>query len=503
MSEAGKSTADGEATGAPWTSRSAFESRYVAAPAKRGKRLVTWVTGVGFLGDALAIFGGLLLAFWIRFETPMRFLGHTSSEMPLQSYNGHFVFLTITLLLLLFHFDLYSPVHTHRLRKVNAIILTSCSAFFLLNLGMSFQLNTQPIVSRLYLFGSFVSTLLSLVTWRWILDRALTLPPIAAVLQRRILLVGWSEQSAKLVENVVNDPKHPYQIVGCVPSAHGMYEIDPPEALEKVGEYGDLKEVLNRHAIDIVIVADLNPTRGELLEMVSLCEKESVHLQIIPSCFQILLSGLHLETTSGVPVLGIFRLPLDSPWNQLLKRTLDIVGGLFGLLVSSPLIAIFGALVYLESPGPIFYRQRRSGLNNRTFFIVKIRSMRVDAESNGAVGWSTREDPRRLRIGSFMRRWNLDELPQFWNVLKGEMSLVGPRPERPELIANFKDYIPHYNARHGIKPGITGWAQVNGLRGDTDLVERIKCDLYYMENWNILLELQILLMTLFRQKNAY
>jgi exopolysaccharide biosynthesis polyprenyl glycosylphosphotransferase len=502
MSEARKSTVDGEAAGAPWATRGTFESRYSGVPAKRGKRLVTWVTGVGFLGDTLAIYGGLLLAFWIRFDTPMRFLGHTPSVMPLQSYNGHFVFLTITLLLLLFHFDLYSPVHTHRLRKVNAIILTSCTAFFLLNVGISFQLNTQPIVSRLFLFGSFVSALLTLVTWRWVLDRALTLPPIAAVLQRRILLVGWSEQSAKLVENVVNDPKHPYQIVGCVPSAHGIYEIDPPEALEKVGMYEELKDLFREHAIDIVIVADLNPTRGELLELVSLCEKEGVHLQIIPSCFQILLSGLHLETTSGVPVLGIFRLPLDSPWNQLLKRTLDILGALIGLVISAPLIAIFGTLVYLESPGPIFYRQKRVGLNNKSFYIVKIRSMRLDADRSDRPGWTTRNDPRRLKVGKIMRPYNIDEVPQFWNVLKGEMSLVGPRPEDADLIENFKEQIPHYNARHGIKPGMTGWAQVNGLRGDTDLVERIKCDLYYMENWNILLELQILLMTLFRQKNA-
>lgn len=502
MSEARKSTVDGEAAGAPWAARGTFEARHAGVPAKRGKRLVTWVTGVGFLGDALAIYGGLLIAFWLRFETPMRFLGHTPSVMPLQSYNGHFVFLTITLLLLLFHFDLYSPVHTHRLRKVNAIILTSCAAFFLLNEGISFQLNTQPIVSRLYLFGSFVSTLLTLVTWRWMLDRALTLPPIAAVLQRRILLVGWSEQSAKLVENVVNDPKHPYQIVGCVPSAHGIYEIDPPEALEKVGGYEELKDLFREHAIDIAIVADLNPTRGELLELVSLCEKEGVHLQIIPSCFQILLSGLHLETTSGVPVLGIFRLPLDSPWNQLLKRTLDILGALIGLVISAPLIAIFGTLVYLESPGPIFYRQRRVGLNNKSFYIVKIRSMRLDADRSDRPGWTTRNDPRRLKVGKIMRPYNIDEVPQFWNVLKGEMSLVGPRPEDADLIESFKEQIPHYNARHGIKPGMTGWAQVNGLRGDTDLVERIKCDLYYMENWNILLELQILLMTLFRQKNA-
>ena len=227
-----------------------------------------------------------------------------------------------------------------------------------------------------------------------------------------------------------------------------------------------------------------------------------VHLQVIPTCFQVLLSGLHLETTSGVPVLGISRLPLDSPFNHMLKRLLDIVGSIIGLILSAPLIAVCRVLVYLESPGPIFYRQRRLGLNGKLFQIVKIRSMRLDAERDGKVGWSTKVDDRRLKIGAWMRRLNIDEVPQFWNVLRGDMSLVGPRPERPELIVNFKEVIPHYNARHGIKPGITGWAQVNGFRGDTDLTERIKYDLYYMENWTVLLEFQILLMTFFKRQGA-
>jgi lipopolysaccharide/colanic/teichoic acid biosynthesis glycosyltransferase len=178
----------------------------------------------------------------------------------------------------------------------------------------------------------------------------------------------------------------------------------------------------------------------------------------------------------------------------------DILGGLFGLLLSAPLIALFGYLVHRESPGPILYRQRRQG-DRGCFEILKIRSMKLDAEKDG-VGWSRKVDDRRLKIGAFMRKWNIDELPQFWNVVKGDMSLVGPRPERPELIANFKEEIPHYNARHNVKPGLTGWAQVNGFRGDTDLTQRIRCDLFYLENWSLLLDLQILLMTLGGNRNA-
>ena len=255
--------------------------------------------------------------------------------------------------------------------------------------------------------------------------------------------------------------------------------------------------------VDLVMVASVDPTEGGLFDLVNRCEKEMVHLQIVPSGFQVFLSGLHVETTGGVPVLGISRLPLDSFWNQLLKRSIDLLGATVGLILSAPLIAGFGLLVYLESPGPIFYRQKRLGRGGEPFDIIKIRTMHVDAEAAGNIGWSRKEDSRRLRIGSFLRACNLDETPQFWNVLKGEMSLVGPRPERPELIQTFKEEIPHYNARHSSKPGITGWAQVNGFRGDTDLVERIKCDLYYIENWNLLMDFQILLMTFFRRSNAY
>jgi exopolysaccharide biosynthesis polyprenyl glycosylphosphotransferase len=251
----------------------------------------------------------------------------------------------------------------------------------------------------------------------------------------------------------------------------------------------------------MVIVADL--PREQMIDLANLCERELIEFKMAPSVFRIFVSGLSLETIAGMPVLGISELPLDNTVNVLAKRCMDIIGALIGLTISAPLIAIFGALVWLESPGPIFYRQRRWGMNGAPFRIIKLRSMKLDAEKDKGAQWCTADDPRRLRIGAFMRKWNIDEVPQFWNVLKGEMSLVGPRPERPELIASFKHNIPHYNARHHAKPGMTGWAQIKGLRGDTDLAERIKCDLWYLENWSLMLDLQIMLLTFFKRDNAY
>ena len=187
----------------------------------------------------------------------------------------------------------------------------------------------------------------------------------------------------------------------------------------------------------------------------------------------------------------------------MLKRAVDIVGSIIGLILSAPIMAVFGALVYLESPGPIFYRQPRVRRGGVQFGMFKIRSMKLGADKSDNLQQSTpKDDPRLLRVGAFMRRWNIDETPQFWNVLKGEMSLVGPRPERLYHSEKLSGEIPHYSARYWSKPGMTGWAAVNGLRGESDLVERIRCDLYYLENWNLWLDFQIMFLTFLRRKNA-
>ena len=269
-----------------------------------------------------------------------------------------------------------------------------------------------------------------------------------------------------------------------------------------LGDFSSIERILKDQEVDMLIVNDLSAPRLEIIALANLCEKEMIDFRVVPSFFQILISGLHLETLNGVPVLAVDALPLDRPINILVKRLLDIAGALVGLILFGPVIAVFSVLVYLESPANPFYSQRRTGRKGIPFDIYKIRSMHPDAESDGKPGWTMENDPRCLRIGAFMRRWNIDELPQFWNVLKGQMSLVGPRPERPEFIETLKDEIPHYNARHSIKPGITGLAQIRGLRGDTDLTERINSDLYYLENWNLILDLHIMMLTFLRRKNA-
>jgi exopolysaccharide biosynthesis polyprenyl glycosylphosphotransferase len=269
-----------------------------------------------------------------------------------------------------------------------------------------------------------------------------------------------------------------------------------------LGAKDDLSSILHHHQIDVALLAGTDIAGGDMVDLAKVCQTEMVEFKVIPSCFPALASGMHVEWISGIPILGTDRLRINRLHVRIEKRMLDIIGAIVGLLLLGPIIGLFALLVHLESPGQVFYRQRRLGRKGQPFEMIKIRSMRLDAEKNGQAGWTVRNDPRRLKVGAFMRRWNIDELPQFWNVLKGEMSLVGPRPERPEFISNLKHEIMHYNLRHSVKPGLTGWAQVNGLRGNTDLSERIRFDLFYIDNWSVLLDVQTMFMTLFKHKNA-
>jgi exopolysaccharide biosynthesis polyprenyl glycosylphosphotransferase len=313
-------------------------------------------------------------------------------------------------------------------------------------------------------------------------------------------LIGWNKEASQMVNAIREDRNHPYEIVGVITTKP---DIDGESfGCPTLGPLSEGEPIMRREHVDIAIIADFDLSTEELLKTSDLCERLYVQFKIMPSFFRIFVSSLRMQTISGVPVLGVESLAITSALNSALKRTVDIIGAIVGLLLTGPMMLILAWIIKRESPGPVIYKQVRTGRYGRPFTIYKLRSMRLDAETSGAQ-WAVSGDPRRLKIGAFMRETNLDELPQFWNVLIGDMSLVGPRPERPELIKKFEMEIPHYNPRHEVRPGITGWAQVNGLRGNTSLVDRIKYDLYYIENWSAWFDFQILLLTFRRNKNAY
>lgn len=453
--------------------------------------------------DFFAVTFALVLAQWIRFGTPLSQVGiATDDVMRLSQYSGHILLGSVLMSMTLTNFRFYSRENLLSYTNTLRLVFKSSAVWLLVYVTLTLMLKFDPPISRLFCALGFVCILTVLPIWRGLLWRFLGREKNSSSLRQRALVMGWSEDFAKAVETFSHADDRPFEIVGVVIPPDGELKASVPENMPVMGSYDTLEALLQLKVCHTVIVADDALKSGSLMRVASLCEKEMVEFKIIPTCFQVLISGLHLESVGGIPILGISRLPLDSTLNQILKRSVDILGGLVGCLLAAPFIAVFGVLIYKESPGSIFYRQRRLGAGGKCFDMVKLRSMKLDAEASGKAGWTVKDDPRCLRVGAFMRKWNIDEIPQFWNVLRGEMSLVGPRPERPELIEQFKHEIPHYNARHNIKPGITGWAQVNGLRGDTDLSERVRFDLHYIENWNVIFDVQIMFLTFIKREGA-
>jgi exopolysaccharide biosynthesis polyprenyl glycosylphosphotransferase len=358
----------------------------------------------------------------------------------------------------------------------------------------------NPQISLLY---AVCSLGLGIVGWRMAAFAWMLKPEVRSAASSRIVVVGWNDKAAHLRESMHRDLAQLSDIVGCVPAPGGRFASRPPADVSILGDYSDLPNLIRNNRVDSVILSDLSCPPAEIQHLIAFCQREYVGFQVIPEYFSALNSALRVQTVSGVPLLGVSQLPLDNALNRALKRGLDIFGALIGLGISALIIPFFCVLVYLESPGPVIYRQKRTSRGGRTFFIYKIRSMKLNAETGTGAVWCKKEDDRRLKIGSFMRKTNVDELPQFWNVLKGDMSLVGPRPERPELIEKFKHEIPNYNVRHKVRAGLTGWAAINGWRGDTDLRKRVEADLYYLENWSFFLDIYCIIATCFKIKNAH
>ncbi len=457
-----------------------------------------------FAGDALCVFGGLLIGYGLRYHTPLGSIFIEVTGANLRDFLPLLLLGTVFFLAAFVHLNLYDERLLLRRYQALNIILKGTAFWFFAYLGVSLVLKFQPPISRLFVVFACVAALLLLYLWRSVFYAIVAAPRWRERIQQRAAVLGWTTEARALAHEVMALPAHPYRLVGLIElPAPGQSTPPTPVDLPVLGAADDLPALLARHRIDVLIAARLDLPRGELARLVITCEHAYVELKIIPSVFQIFISGLRLQTIGRIPVLGIEELAINRLFNRALKRGADLAGALAGLLLSAPVIAVLAALIKRESPGgPVFFRQQRVGAGHRLFTLHKLRSMAPDAPAQDDAGVSTpARDPRLLRLGAFMRRWNLDELPQFWNVLRGDMSLVGPRPERPHHVDRLAEAIPHYLPRHLVKPGMTGWAQVNGLRGGSALEQRIQHDIYYIEHWSLWLDLQILLLTLVRWRN--
>ncbi len=278
------------------------------------------------------------------------------------------------------------------------------------------------------------------------------------------------------------------------------------KGIKVLGRLQNLEVILPHNELDEVAIALALKDYDNLENVVNICEKSGVHTKFIPDYNSVIPTRPYTEDLMGLPVINIRYVPLSNNSNKVIKRAMDILGSLCGIVLFSPVMLFLALLVKISSPGPVIFRQERVGLHSKPFYMYKFRSMEQQSEDAEKKAWTVRDDPRVTGIGKFMRRTSLDELPQLFNILKGDMSMVGPRPERPLFVERFKEEIPRYMVKHQVRPGLTGWAQVNGYRGDTSIKKRIDCDIYYIENWTMGFDIKIIFLTFFTgfvNKNAY
>ncbi|MBU0677286.1 MAG: undecaprenyl-phosphate glucose phosphotransferase [Verrucomicrobia bacterium] len=461
--------------------------------------LNSWLAGVC---DAIAIYAGFLLAVWIRFYSgriPMFHEGLPPMHMYyIGSAVGTGVFLVVFRSL-----GLYArPQFGHFTEKIPRII-RAAGFGLLLSIALAEIARTETPYARIVEGLSLFTVTLLVIIERNILFQLERHWAKYQAEKKNVVIVGTDSVAVHLRKAIEHEPRLRSRLGGFF-TTNGE---EPAKGIPKdfvKGSVDGLAEFMAREHVDEVYVS--NPSslpHKQMVDIIVLCEKNLANFQMVPDMFRVLTSHVDVQSVGGIPLLGIGKWPLDHFSNRVLKRMEDVAGSLVGVIVSVPIVAVAAILVKVTSKGPAFYKQERCGESGRSFNIYKLRTMKADAEDRSGPVWAAKDDSRRTRVGSALRAYNLDELPQFWNVLKGDMSLVGPRPERPHFVEQFKEDISRYMWRHVSKPGMTGWAQVNGLRGNTSIQERIKYDLYYLENWSLAFDFKILLKTFFSRENAY
>ena len=322
--------------------------------------------------------------------------------------------------------------------------------------------------------------------------------------QKHILLIGYSRAAEGFIDRIQANPEWGYRVRGILDdNCRTGHEY---KGVPVIGTTGDLEAILALNTLDEIAITLSIGEYAKLEKLVAACEKSGVHTKFIPDYNNVIPTQPYIEDLQGLPVINIRYVPLTNPVNSILKRIMDILGACFGIVIASPVMLVCAILVKATSEGPVIFKQERVGLHNKVFRMYKFRTMEVQKQSAEENAWTVKNDPRVTKVGKFMRKTSLDELPQLFNILMGEMSLVGPRPERPQWVDKYKEEIPRYMIKHQVRPGLTGWAQINGYRGDTSIRKRIEYDLFYIENWSLALDIKILFMTIFKgfvNKNAY
>lgn len=458
------------------------------------------LNGILVVIDIIVILFSLVLAYFVRFKTTFFSVG---GSLPFMHYLIFTVLCIVpTYLLLYYFFGLYKPFRNKSsiFSGADDIIKADIMAFIIL-VAILFVIN-QPDFSRIMLL------LLSLFGMVFaIIERAL----VVLVLRfmrvnnrnlKHMLIIGDNDLALNFAHKIKSKTYLGYHIGGFLGREEHLGKTF--EGIRFIGTFKDLPEILKTHKFDRVVIAIPLKYYYHLNEIVDACEEEGIKAEIIPDYYKYLPAKPSVDMLDDIPIINIRYVPLDDAFNKFMKILEDYFVAIVAIIITSPIMLLTAIAIKLESPGPIIFKQERIGYNGKPFMMYKFRSMKVQDDEEEKSQWTTEDDPRKTRVGTFIRKMSIDELPQFFNVLKREMSVVGPRPERPYFVEQFKKEIPKYMVKHQVRPGLTGLAQVNGYRGNTSIEKRIEYDIRYVENWSFALDVKIMFKTVFkRDENAY
>ena len=449
--------------------------------------------------DALITVGSYILAWFIRivvFSSP-------GEVLPKETYFAALYFILPGYLLLYFMMNLYrSKRYSSSWKELIDVIkanLVGLVSFFVV-----LYIINEPNFSRSMIIIFSALNIFFMTLMRKIVRAILRSFRKKGYNLKHILLVGYSRATEQYIDRILANPEWGYHVCGILDDTIPAGTIY--RDIKVLGSIGNLEYILPENKMDEIAITLSLSDYDKLERLVNLCEKFGVHTKFIPDYNSVIPSRPYTEDLMGLPVVNIRRVPLTNTFNWIVKRIVDIIGSLVAIVVFSPVMLFAAIAIKLQDKGPVIFKQTRVGLHNREFEMYKFRTMRQQTEEDEAKAWTVKDDERVTKIGKFLRRTSMDEVPQFFNILKGDMSLVGPRPERPQWVEKFKEEIPRYMIKHQVRPGLTGWAQVNGYRGDTSIRKRIDYDIYYIENWSLGFDIKILFLTVFKgfiNKNAY
>ena len=453
--------------------------------------------------DAVIVACSYMLAWYLKFESVFATKKQGVGVLGMETYFYALYFIVPGYVILYYSFNMYTSKRTARRKYEVYGILKANTVGILLFLVVLYVVN-QPNFSRTMIVIFYgVNIVLSTLS-RQILRNLLQYFRRKGYNLKYILLVGYSRAAEEYVTRINANPQWGYVIRGILDDRIPRGTLY--KGVKVLGLIDNLTIILPENRLDEIAITLALQDYGRLEEIVDLCEKSGVHTKFIPDYNSLIPSRPYTEDLMGLPVINIRYVPLTNTLNWVTKRFVDIVGSAAGLVLISPIMLLTALAVKLSSPGPIIFKQERIGLHNKPFWMYKFRAMEIQKESAEKRAWTVKDDPRVTKIGKFLRRTSLDEFPQLYNILRGDMSLVGPRPERPLFVEKFREEIPRYMIKHQVRPGLTGWAQINGYRGDTSIRKRIDYDIFYIENWTMGLDIKILFLTIFKgfiNKNAY